>query len=123
MPRTLRSRCSCRGTYAPIPFLEHDRNSNSNAGIIRVVQVISAINIIDVNVVGVVPTFRPRLNKSEPITAVLEAGISINHLRTADMESMLAPKVGTEVGVRYAPIASRAESQCWLSALPGFILR
>jgi hypothetical protein len=41
-----------------LALLYHDANGNANAGIIRVVQVISAINEINVNVVGVVPTVR-----------------------------------------------------------------
>jgi len=37
---------------------------------------ILAIDVVNVDVIGVIPAYRPRLNKSEPIAAVLEAGIS-----------------------------------------------
>lgn len=103
--------------------LHHDANANANAGIIRVVQVISAINVINVNVVGVVPTFRPWVNESEPKAAVLEARISVDHPRTADAESMPAPKMRTEAIVRYATFASGTESQCRLCSLSGLRLR
>ena len=95
-----------------------DRECNANAGIERVTQVIPAIDVIYVNVVGVVPTYRPRLNKSEPKAAVLKARISANHPWTADAESMPAPKIGTEPVVRYATAASGTEPQCWRCALP-----
>ena len=102
--------------------LHHDVNGNANAGIIGVVQVISAINVINVNVVSVVPTYGPLLIKSEPIAAVLEARISVNQPRTADAESMLGPKIGTEAIVRYAAFASGTELQCWLCLLSGLRL-
>ncbi len=104
------------------PPLHHDADGNANAGIIRVVQKIPAIFGINVNVVGVVPTIRPRLNKTEPKAAVLEARISIDHPWTADAKSMLAPKMGTEAIVRYAPFASGAEPQRRFGSLSGFIL-
>src|ERR1035437_3385479 len=88
----------------------HNANDNASARILRIVQVISAIHEVDVYVVNVVPIFRPGVNEPEPKAAVLEARISANHPWTADAESMLAPKIGTESLVWYATFASVTES-------------
>ena len=93
--------------------LQLNADGNLNAGIVRVAEVIPVADVVNVNVVGVIPTIRPRLNKTEPESAVLEARISANHHWTADAEFMLTAEIGTEARVRNAAIASHAEPQCW----------
>ena len=79
--------------------LERDTNCDSGVGIPAVVEVIAVVDIADIDVVVVVPVlppvFRPRVNRTDPIAAVLEARISAyNQERQAiDSESMLRPKV------------------------------
>jgi hypothetical protein len=62
---------------------QHDTDFDANTGIKRVKQVIPATDVVDVNVIGVMPAHRPRLNKSELIADVLEAGVpaTINRRR------------------------------------------
>ena len=93
---------------------EIDGDCNSFARIVRVVHVIPAVHVIDVDVVGVVPVCRPRLNKSEPIAAILEARISADQNWTAHVELVSAAKMGAKAIIRYATFASGAESQGWL---------
>ena len=57
-------------------WLEHHADGNLIAGIRRIAQVILTVDVVDVNVVGVIPAYRPRLNEAEPVAAVLEARIS-----------------------------------------------
>jgi hypothetical protein len=97
--------------------LEHDANGNPIAGIRRVTQVISVTDVININVIGVVPTCRPRLNKSEPIAAILKARISANHPGTLDAEFVPSAKIGTEAIIGYTSSASSTEPQCRHCAL------
>jgi hypothetical protein len=104
-------------------LLEYDADCDANAGIIRVAQVIPIADVINVNVVGVVPPYRPGLNKSEPKATVLKARIPANHRWAADSELVPAAKIGMEALVRYASAASGAEPQCRHRALPLFFSR
>jgi len=97
--------------------LEHDANGNPRAGIRRVTQVISVTDVININVIGVVPTRRPRLDESEPIAAILKARISANHPGTLDAEFVPSAKIGTEAIVGYTTSASGTEPQCRHRAL------
>ncbi len=101
---------------------EHNGYGYASLGIVRVAQVISPINVININVVGVIPTVRPRINKTEPIAAVLEAGKPADHPGAADAKSMIAAKIGTEAIVRYAATASGAQTESRLCALSGLFL-
>ena len=108
---------------APCDYqLEHDNNGDSRAGIVRIAQVIPAVDVVHIDVVGVIPAFRPRLRESEPIPAVLESGISIHDSWTSDPKFVRPAKVGAEAIVRYAGFAPGAEPQRRLFALsPLFI--
>src|SRR4029077_785825 len=53
--------------------LEHDANGNASLRIIRVEEVIVAIDVVNVNVIGVIPFHRPGIDESKPEAAVLEA--------------------------------------------------
>ncbi len=97
--------------------LEHDANGNLSAGIRRVTQVISITDIININIIGVVPTRRPRFDESEPIAAILKARISANHPGTLDAEFVPSAKIGTEAIVGYTSSASSTEPQCRHCAL------
>jgi hypothetical protein len=56
----------------------------------------TAVYVVHVNVVGVIPTNRPRLDKSKGVAAVLETGISTDQDRIADAEFVPATEVGAE---------------------------
>jgi len=105
-------------------MLEHDADCEARAWIVRVKHVIPAIHIINVHVVGVVPAYRPRVNESKPIAAVLKARISAHHNRVADAELVVTAKIGVETLVRNSIVASSTEAKRWLGALCGlFLLR
>ena len=59
-----------------------NRNGDAVAGIPSVVQVIAVSSVVDIHIIVVVPivgpVFRPRINQTEPIASVLEAGIPAN---------------------------------------------
>src|SRR5579863_10469490 len=77
-------------------ILEHDADRETRAGIVRVIHVVAAVDVINVDVVGVVPADRPRFHESKPIAAILEARISADQNRVADAELVLTSKVGME---------------------------
>ena len=107
----------------PGRWLEHHGDRNASAGIGRVTQVIATVDVIDIDVIRVVPARWPRLNKSKPIATVLEARISADQPWAADAEFMLAPKVGTETIVRDPTSAPGTESQCRLGSLSPLLIR
>jgi hypothetical protein len=99
------------------PLLYDDADCNANAGTRRVVQVIAAIDVVNVNVVGVVPVCWPRVNESEPIAAVLEARIPGDNRRTVDAEPVVTTKLGTETVIRNATTAVATDALCLLCML------
>jgi hypothetical protein len=80
--------------------LPRDADCNFYAGIVAVVHVVAVAPISDVDVIVVVPVirpvFRPRIEKRNPVTLVLESGVStINHKReTVDPKPMLRTEIG-----------------------------
>jgi hypothetical protein len=88
--------------------LLRDGDCDRNAGISSVEEIISVANIVYINVVGLVPVlapvFRHRVKATEPIAAVLEAGISANRLEreAIDVESVAPTIVATEIRCRNA---------------------
>lgn len=93
-----------------------------HAGIIRVAEIILASYIVNVNVVRVIPIGGPRLNESEPISAVLEAGISVNHSWASDTELVRAAKIRTETRVWNSAVTHGTQVQRRLRTLPGLSL-
>jgi hypothetical protein len=75
-------------------------DGDAKAGMKTVVHVIAAIDIVDVNVIRVVPTHRPRVNEPERIAAVLEAPIVV--VASVDVEAVAAAKAGAVMVVRNA---------------------
>jgi hypothetical protein len=77
-------------------------DGNSNRWIPAVKQVIPVVNVIDVDLVGVIPIIRPVswpwVNHAEPVTFVLEPRIAaLDHERkTGDSEAMFRSKVSPE---------------------------
>ena len=86
--------------------LHRDADCNSNGGIPAVEQVIAVVDVVDIDVVGVVPVIRPVfwpwVNETEPIALVLEAWISAHNKEgeAVDAEAMVLTKVSTETVVR-----------------------
>jgi hypothetical protein len=87
------------------------RDANRDAGaarIIAVVQIVSVIGIIDVDVVSLIPVGSPvfwiRINETEPIATILEARKSSHHHegQAVDAEGVTRTIVATEIRVRNA---------------------
>jgi len=64
----------------------------------RVVHVITTIYVQDVNVIGITPTDRPRIDEPERVAAILEAPMLV--IALANVESVLATKTGGVMVVR-----------------------
>jgi hypothetical protein len=101
---------------------EHDANCEANARIVRVVHVIPAIDVINVDIIRVVPAYRPRFNESKPIATVLEARISADHSWVAHVEFMLTAKIGMETRVWNSAATPATEAELRLSTLLGHCL-
>ena len=77
-------------------------------GYLAVVQVIAVVDVSDINVVGVVPVIRPifwpRINNTEPIATVLEAGIPAHDLEwlAVNSEPMIWSEGSAEPVIRDA---------------------
>jgi hypothetical protein len=90
-------------TSSPEPALEKslkNADGDAKAGMKTVVHVIAAIDVVDVHIIRVVPTYRPRVNEPERIAAVLEAPIIV--VASVDMEAVAAAKTGAVMVVRNA---------------------
>ncbi len=91
---------------SPVELLHRDTDRHSGARIPAVIQVIAAIGVNDINVVGVVPivapVFWPWVNGTEPIALVLEPGKSAHNQegKARDAEAVIAAKVPAETVVR-----------------------
>jgi len=70
----------------------------------RVIQVIATPDVFDIDVVVVAPADGPWLIESEPIAAVLEAVVSLDHLGTDHAKRVVMTKMGTVTVVRNAAI-------------------
>ena len=72
---------------------------DANAGMPRVVKVIAASDVFDINVVVVAPAGWPWLIESKPIAAVLEAVVPLDHLGTDHAKRVVMTKMGTVIVV------------------------
>jgi hypothetical protein len=92
----------------PVKPLHRDIDRNSLTGITAVVQVVAVVHIVDVDVVVVVPVIppvrRPWINRTDPITFVLEAWIPTHYQerKALDAEPMIRPEVSPVAVVRNA---------------------
>jgi hypothetical protein len=93
---------------APGKPLPRDVDGNSGVRIPMVEQVITVVDVGDINVVGVVPVispiFRPWVNETDPIALILKARVPANNQegQSVDAEAMVRPKVTAEPVVRDA---------------------
>jgi len=96
--------------------LDHDKQHDANAGVKQVEKKILAIDVVNVALIGVSPTYRPCINDVESIAAVLKAGLAFHSGWLVDRERMLAPEVRSKliVGNMTAPLA--AARYCCLAA-------
>lgn len=76
----------------------------AEAGMPHVEHIIDAINVFDIKVVVVVPAGWPPFIEPEPIAAVLEAVIPVDHLGTHHVERVAMTEMGTVMVVRNAAI-------------------
>jgi hypothetical protein len=102
--------------------LKHYADGKASAGIVRVVHVIAAVDVIHVDLVCVVPADRPWLNESKPITAVLEARVTADHDGGANAEFVFTAKIGMKAVVWDAAVAPGAQAKSGLRVLPGNVL-
>lgn len=96
-----------RGDSAPVRRLVHrDGHGNSILRILAVVQIIAIRGVIKVNIIVVVPIIRPilrpRIDDTDPVSAVLEARMSASHrhMIPTQAERMIRPKVFAITEVR-----------------------
>jgi len=80
----------------------------AEAGMPQVEHIIDAINVFDIKVVVVVPARWPSFIEPEPIAAVLEALIPVDHPGAPHVERVLVTEMGTVIGVRNAAIVAAA---------------
>src|ERR1700678_143316 len=62
-------------------------------------QYVLAIDKVDVAIIGVCPSYRPRIRERKPIPAVLKTGLTFDYDRFLYLEGMLAAKVRVEFSV------------------------
>jgi hypothetical protein len=98
----------CRSHRCVRKLLKYDANHDARSGIVRVIEEVFAINVVNVDVVGVIPFHRPRFIKSEPKAAVLEAGIPANQSGASNAKFVLAAKIGPEAIIWNSAAAPRA---------------
>jgi len=96
---------------------DHDADCEASAGIVGVVHVISTIHVVNVDIVRVVPAYRPWFNEPEPIAAIVEARISADQFWFADAEVVFTAKIGMETLVWNSTAAPGAEPEFRLRAL------
>lgn len=88
--------------------LHRDSDRNPDRGIPAVVKVVAVVQVSYIHFVIVVPivapVFRPRINRGDPIAAVLEAWIaSVHHEgQPVNAETMVWTKVSAEAIIRNA---------------------
>ena len=97
--------------------LEHDADGEASAGIVGVVHVIPTIHVVNVDVVRVVPAYRPWFNEPKPIATIVEARISADQFWFADAEVVFTAKIGMETLVWNSTAAPGAEPEFRLRAL------
>jgi len=78
---------------------------------------IFSIDEIDVTVIGVGPSNRPRVDDFEPVSAILEAGLAPDDFRVPDGKGVLAAKAGAEFLVRDVSTFPRGATVTLLSLL------
>jgi hypothetical protein len=113
----------CVGVTLLAEFLiQVEADGDAIARISAVVQIISAAVVVQVHVIAVVPitrpVFRPRVDQSEPVAAVLEAALraNIHHGETVDAEPVILAIRATETVIRNTVAVIPA------SLLPGAVL-
>src|SRR5271165_2375820 len=72
--------------------LQRDAEHDVHARVVRVAQVVHAVNLDDKNVLRVQPVAWPHALKSEPVATILEAAIAVVGL--ADAEPVLLSEIG-----------------------------
>ena len=107
--------------------LQRDPDCNSRVGVAAIIQVITIVDVADVDFVSVIPVVRPVLrpwiHQAEPITPVLKARKTSNYQErpAVDSEPMLRPKISTEASIRDAiTVVASALLPCVMVRLPAF---
>jgi len=81
-----------------------DIDPNVNAGMESIKHVTPAIDVFDVNIIRVEPTFWPRVNEPKRIAAILEAAIV--EIVFINMESVRIATIGAVMVVRNTPMSA-----------------
>jgi hypothetical protein len=89
-----------------------------NPGMRNVHQHVSAVDIVHVHRIGVQPRGRPRISETEPESAELEAGLTANHSRLADVKLMVTSEAGTEAIVRNVPPSMEIFAAAVIGSVP-----
>jgi hypothetical protein len=106
----------------PVILLQRNIDRYSWPGIAAVVQVIAVVHVVHVDIVIVIPVVAPRIrpwiHRADPITAVLEAGISADHQegKSLDAKSVVWPKVSAK------PVFGNAVAAIASALLPGAMI-
>ena len=84
---------------------------------LRVDQVILSADVIHINVVGISPANRPRIIKSEIVTTVIKARITLIDLRLAHVKMVRTAEIRLETRFFDMPAAVAAEVMVLFGAL------
>ena len=87
-----------------ICLLRQYGHCDANAGVAYIEQEISAVDVIDVSVIGVSPATRPGLRDFEAIAAIGKVRPAFDHINVTDGEMMFASEVGAEMFVGDAAV-------------------
>src|ERR1700733_2185187 len=86
----------------------------------RIDQKIFAVDVVDINVVGIGPTYRPTLREAEPIATELETRLAAYDYRMAHFEGVFMAEVRVELSVRNPTVLDRAVFDSRFSRLSRF---
>jgi len=89
-----------------------------NSGMSSIHQDVPSVYIVHVYRIGVQPGGRPRISETEPESAELEAGLTADHRRMADVKLMITTEVGAEAIVRNVSSAVEISAAAVVGSVP-----
>jgi hypothetical protein len=91
--------------HFPVTLLHRNRYRDSDARIVRVIQIVTIICVVQIDVIGLVPVrrpiVRPRIDERNPIAVVLESRKPADkqYRKTAYPEMVVTSEIETETGI------------------------